>query len=67
MVTSVTHNFHPPETYAWEICYGIIPKGLRQTYSISLEVEGEMMLGMANVPSLIGDPQGLSSEHRKQP
>lgn len=21
MVTSVTHNLHPPETYAWEILY----------------------------------------------
>lgn len=38
-----------------------------ETYSISHEVEGKLTLGMANVPSLIGSPEGLSSEHRKQP
>ena len=38
-----------------------------ETYSISHEVEGKLTPGMANVPSLIGSPEGLSSEHRKQP
>lgn len=56
MATSDTHNLHPPETYAWEICYRTIPKGLRWAYSISQEVEGKLTLGMANVPSLIGSP-----------
>lgn len=42
-----------------------IHEGLR--LSMSIIVEERLMLGMANVPLLIGAPQGFSSKHRKQP
>jgi len=54
------------QTCAWEICYGTAPKGSKQAYFSSNDVEGKLTLGMVNVPSLISSLKGPNSENRKQ-